>query len=96
MVWVVEKKVLRYVLDMGFERIEIPLRVKFEFEVREGAPVPDTLSREILYNRKVLETRYPKLRPDSLNGAIEEMVEQEIREYLERWRPSPARQGEEP
>jgi hypothetical protein len=35
-VWLVEKKIVRHVLDMGFEHVEIPVRVKFEFEVKEG------------------------------------------------------------
>lgn len=85
MVWVVEKKVFSYILDMGFERVEIPVRVKFEFEVKEATLVPDTLSKEILYNRKAVEARYPRVRLDSLHLAVEEMVDREIREYLKRW-----------
>jgi hypothetical protein len=50
MVWLVEKKIFRHILDVGFERVEIPIRVKFEFEAVEGAIVPDTLTKEILYN----------------------------------------------
>ena len=97
MVWVLEKKVFRYILDMGFERVEIPVRVKFEFEVVDGALVPDTLSKDILYNRKALEARYPGLRPDSLDRAVEEMAEHEIRKYLEQWGLSQAEQaGEKP
>ena len=43
MVWLVEKKVVYHLLDLGFKRIEIPIRVKFEFEVKEGVFVPDSL-----------------------------------------------------
>jgi len=35
MVWVVEKKVVHHMLGLGFERVDIPIRVKFEFEVEE-------------------------------------------------------------
>ena len=84
MVWLVEKKVFRHILDMGFERLEIPVRVKFEFKVKEGNLVPDTLSKEILYNQNAIEKRYPKLRLSSLNIAIEKMAEDEIMEYFER------------
>jgi hypothetical protein len=44
----VEKKILNHVLDMGFECVEIPVRIKFEFEVKERVFVPDTLSKETL------------------------------------------------
>jgi hypothetical protein len=82
MVWLVEKKVFRYILDIGFERIEIPVRVKFEFEVVEGFFVPDTLTKEILYNQDAIKKRYHKIKLSSLDSAIEEMVEDEIMEYL--------------
>lgn len=73
---------------MGFEKAEIPVRVKFEFEVKKGTPVPATLSKEILYNRKAVEAHYPKVRLDSLDRAIEEMVEHELGEDLRQWGPS--------
>ena len=82
MVWMVEKKIVHHVLDMGFEQVEIPVRVKFEFEVKEGVLIPDTVSKETLYNQNAIEKRYPKLRLNSLDRAIEKTVENEIMEYL--------------
>jgi hypothetical protein len=81
-VWLVEKKIFSYILDMGFERVKIPVRVKFEFEVVEGAFVPDTLTKEILYNQDAVLKHYPKVKLSFLDRAIEEMVEDEIMEYL--------------
>jgi hypothetical protein len=69
-------------LDLGFERIEIPIRVKFEFEVKEGAFVPDSLTTNTLYNRKALERRYPRLNMASLEDSIGKTVEKEIVKYL--------------
>ena len=89
MVWVVEKKVVRHILDMGFERVEIPVRIKFEFEVREGLVVPGTLSREMLYNQKVIVRRYPKVELGSLDRSIEKTVEREITKHLKRSRLLP-------
>jgi hypothetical protein len=82
MVWLVEKKIFRYILDMGFERIEIPVRAKFEFEVVEGSFVPDSLTKEILYNQYAIKKRYSKINRSSLDRAIEEMVEDEIMQYF--------------
>jgi hypothetical protein len=82
MVWIVEKRVVHHMLGLGIERVEIPIRVKFEFEVRRGSLVPDTLSAHTLYNRKALENRYPKLNLSSLEGAIDKTVKGEIMTYL--------------
>ena len=57
MVWVVEKKIVHHILDMDYEQVEIPVRIKFEFEVMEGILVPNILSKETLYNRTAIEHR---------------------------------------
>ena len=82
MVWLVQKKVFHHFFDLGFEEVEIPIRVKFEFEVKEGALVPDSLSKNILYNRSALEKRYPNLDRARLQRSVEKKVETEIDRYL--------------
>jgi len=82
MVWLVDKKVVYHFIDLGFERVTVPIRVKFEFEVKEGAFVKDSLSTETLYNRKVLEKSYPKLNMVSLEASIQKTVDEEIQTYL--------------
>jgi hypothetical protein len=82
MVWIVEKKVVHHILGLGFERVKIPVRVTFEFEVKEGVFVPDSLSIHTLYNRSALERRYPNLDPVSMESSINSTVRQEIMAYL--------------
>ena len=82
MVWLVEKKVVHHLFDLGFEKVKIPIRVKFEFELREGAFVPDSLSTHTLYNRKVLEARYPQLNVVSLENSINKTVKKEILKHM--------------
>lgn len=82
MVWIAEKKVFYHFLDLGFESVEIPIRVKFEFKLTDGCLVPDSLSRDILYNRAALEKRYPDLDTFRLQRSIEEKVDQEILRYF--------------
>jgi hypothetical protein len=67
MVWAVEKKVFYHILDMGFESVGIPIRVKFEFEFQDGALVPDSLCFESLY----------------MEREIQKTVEREIQNYLQ-------------
>ena len=86
MVWLVEKKVVQHLMDVGFERIKIPIRVKFEYEVKGGAFVPDSLSTHTLYNKKALEERYPQLKLSSLETSIDKTVNKEIFKHLKECR----------
>jgi hypothetical protein len=82
MVWLVEKKIFYHVIDLGFETITIPIRVKFEFEVKEGAFVSDSMVIYTLYNKQVLEKRYPQLKTGGLDHSIDKVVKKRIRNYL--------------
>jgi hypothetical protein len=82
MVWLVDKKIFHHVFDLGFERVKIPIRVKFEFEVKDGSLVSDSISIQQLYNRQALEKRYPSLNPGLLDSAIDKTVKEEINKYL--------------
>jgi hypothetical protein len=81
-VWIVEKKIVHHMLGLDFERVTIPVRVSFEFEVSEGSFLPDSLSSNILYNRSILQKRYPRLNLTALEDSINNTVQREIRTYL--------------
>lgn len=83
MVWVIAKKVFYHILDLGIESIGIPVRVKFEFEVRNGRFVPGSLCSRQLYNLKPLARRFPDLKSQRLKRDINRTVEQAIFKYLE-------------
>jgi len=86
MLWVVEKKVVYHLLDLGSERVRIPVRVQFEFAVQDGSLVPDSLTRSVLYNRSLLEKYYPQLDRTRLDATIEKTVDREICTYLKEYR----------
>ncbi len=83
MVWIVEKKVFYYILDLGFERVKIPLRVKFEFDVQDGKLVDNSLTWQVLYNKKMLQDHFPKLQWEQLEEAIDKTVQKGIGAYLQ-------------
>jgi hypothetical protein len=83
MIWMVEKKVFQLVFDLGFERVEIPVRVKLEFEVKEGNLVLDSLTKTMLYNKQLLERRYSNLDQASFQRSIERKVDNEIQKHLQ-------------
>jgi hypothetical protein len=82
MVWLVEKKVFHYIYDLGYEGVAVPVRAKFEFEIREGGFVPQSLNFEHLYNKEALRHRYPNLNSERLEADIRQMVIQRIYHYL--------------
>jgi hypothetical protein len=82
MVWLVEKKVFYHTVELGIERVKIPIRVKFEFDVKDGSFISDSLSFETLYNRQILQKRYPNAKIGFLENEIEKTVKRNIYEYL--------------
>jgi hypothetical protein len=71
-------------MDMGFESVGIPVRVKFEFEIKEGIFVPESLSFESLYNQQAVVRHYPGVKKDALEKEIHKTIQREIRKYLKR------------
>ena len=82
MVWLAEKKVFHCLLDVETEKIKMPIRVKFEFEVKEGSFVRDSLSTNVLYNKQAVQKYYPELKSESLKNVIDKTVNKEINLYL--------------
>jgi hypothetical protein len=73
-------------MDVGFKRVKIPVRVKFEYGLKGGAFVPDSLSTHTLYNKKALDKRYPPLNLASLDISIDKTVNKEIFKHLKECR----------
>jgi hypothetical protein len=85
MVWVVEKKVFYHILDMGFESVGIPVRVKFEFDVQDGSFLPHSLSVESLYNQQAVVSRYPGVKKVLLEKEVQTTIQREIRNHLQNY-----------
>ena len=81
--WLLDKKIFHHILDLGYEGVAIPVRVKFEFEIQEGKFVPNSLKFELLYNQDALLSRYPNINAERLDQDIDQTVKREIRCYLE-------------
>lgn len=82
MVWMIEKKVFYHFIDLGFERVTIPIRVTFEYEVKNGTYVPDSLSYQTLFNQQAIAKRYPNMAPDSLKESIDRQIKDRLKRYL--------------
>jgi hypothetical protein len=78
----IEKKVLYHLIDLGFERVTIPIRVTFEYEVKNGTYVPDSLSCQTLFNQQAIAKRYPNMAPESLKKSIDRQIKDRLKRYL--------------
>ena len=80
--WVVDRKVVKHTVRAGATLVEVPIRVRFEFGLREERFVAGTLSRTFLYNRPALLRRFPRLDAARLEADIERAVERALVEYF--------------
>ena len=82
MVWAVDKKIVRYMLERDGQLVEIPIRVTFEYAIQDGSLVKDTLSLKSLFNQAAVLKRFPSLDKQELDEMISVSVRQEIYEHL--------------
>ena len=82
MLWVVDKKVIRHTIDAGTALVEVPIRIRFEYCLRDERFVEGTLKRDFLYNRPELVRRFPRLQESVLDADIEAAVDRTIVEHL--------------
>ncbi|MBD3649048.1 MAG: hypothetical protein HUJ31_16710 [Pseudomonadales bacterium] len=82
MVMVVDKKVVKHVVQTGDGLLEIPVRIKFEYEVQSARFVDGSMSREYLFNRQAVIKHFPRLDPDALDREIENVVDRCLEEHL--------------
>ena len=82
MVWVVDKKTVKHLLERDGKLLEIPVRVKFEYEYKDGKLVPGTIKTEKLYNQKGVVKRFPNIDINDLEEQIQQSIDRDIRDYI--------------
>ena len=82
MLWVVDKKVIKHVVEAGSALIEVPVRIRFEFGLAEERFVSGSMKRTFVYNRQALTRRFPQLDSDELDVEMEDVVDRALCEHL--------------
>lgn len=82
MLWVVDKKVIKHVVEAGSALIEVPVRIRFEFGLAEERFVSGSMKRTFVYNRQALTRRFPQLDSDELDAEMEDVVDRALCEHL--------------
>ena len=82
MVWIVETKVFRHVIDRDRQFVELPVRVRFEYGVADGAFEQGTIEYTTLYNEASLLRRFPQITSDELAAEVDVTVRRALDEEL--------------
>ena len=82
MLWVVDKKVIKHVIEAGSALVEVPVRIRFEFSLAEERFVSGSMKRTFVYNRQALIRQFPQLDSDRLDAEMREVVDRALCEHL--------------
>lgn len=82
MVLVVDKKVVKHLVETGDGLLEIPIRVKFEYRIEDQRFIDGSMTRDFLYNRQAVEKHFPGMDMSRLDNEISATVDQSLEEGL--------------
>ena len=82
MLWVVDKKVIKHVIEAGSTLIEVPVRIRFEFSLADERFVPGSMTRTFVYNRQAIARRFPQFDVEALDTEMEDVVDRALCEHL--------------
>lgn len=82
MIWVVDKQIVRHIVEHGGQLAEVPIRVSFEYAVEEGFLVDGSLSLKTLYNKGCVCRSFPGIDDEQLEDDVQATVKRAIDEHL--------------
>ena len=82
MIVVIDKKVVKHLVETGDGLLEIPVRVKYEYSLEDRRFVDGSMKRELLYNRKAVRKHFPRIDTAQLDRDISATVDQSLEESL--------------
>lgn len=80
--WIVDKKVVPHLVEAHGRLAEVPVRVKFEYAVEDGAVVDGSLSLDTLYNKGSVCRSFPGIDDARLDRAVQNTAERAVDEHL--------------
>lgn len=81
-IWIVDKKVIRYLVQEDGLLAEVPIRVSFEYAVEEGSVVDGSVSLSTLYNKHSVCKHFPDIDDEQLDEDVQSTAERAVDEHL--------------
>lgn len=82
MVWVVDKRVVKHLVESQNRLFELPVRVEFEYERRDGRYVEGSLKTSTLFNEAYVLKTCPDIEREALNAAVADSVQRDVMEHI--------------
>lgn len=82
MIWVVDKKVVRHLIEADGQLAELPVRVSFEYAVEDGAVIDGSVTLDTLYNKYTVNKHFPGIDDEQLEEAVQATAERAVDEHL--------------
>lgn len=82
MIWIVDKKVVPYLIEKNGRLAELPVRVSFEYAVEDGEVVEGSLSLNTLYNKASVTRHFPSIDGAVLEEEVQATAERAVDEHL--------------
>jgi len=80
--WVVDKKIVRHLIQRRGGLLELPVRVKYEYCVEDGVFRAGSLQRDVLYNADAVIKHIPELSKERLAADVLASVDRALEEEL--------------
>ena len=82
MIWIVDKKVVPYLIESNGRLAEVPVRVSFEYAVEDGEVIDGSLSLNTLYNKGSVTRHFPGIDGEVLEEEVQATAERAVDEHL--------------
>ena len=82
MIAVVDKKVVKHLVNTDRGLLEVPVRVSFQYDLEQGRFVTGSMERRILYNQDAALRRLPNIDAATLADDIDGVVDRMLVEHL--------------
>lgn len=82
LLWVVDKQIVRHLIECDGRMADVPVRVSYEYAVEEGALVEGSLTLKTLYNKASVCRRFSGIDEQTLDADVQVTATRAIDEHL--------------
>jgi hypothetical protein len=82
LLWVVDKKIVRHLIECDGRMADVPIRVSYEYAVDEGSLVEGSLTLKTLYDKATVCRCFSSIDEQKLEEEVQVTVKRTIDEHL--------------
>jgi hypothetical protein len=82
LIWVVDKKIVRHLIESDGRMADVPVRVSYEYAVEQGSLVEGSLTLKTLYDKATVCRCFSGIDEQELDENVQVTVKRAIDEHL--------------